>query len=85
LAVLVSWREKQRNHVVNNVYEFAGRYQLPRSNPADPVSGFPRVVFPWFLDGKNEKDYAVYRTSLLDFIELYDFVSREGGDIDDKG
>jgi hypothetical protein len=85
LAVLVSWREKQRNHVVNNVYEFAGRYQLQRSNPADPVSGFPRVVFPWFSDGKNKLDYAVYRTSLLDFIELYDFVSREGGDIDDKG
>ena len=85
LAVLVSWREKQRNHVVNNVYEFAGRYQLPRSNPADPVSGFPRVVFPWFSDGKNKLGHAIYRTSLLDFIELYDFVSREGGDIDDKG
>jgi hypothetical protein len=28
LAVLVSWREKQRNHVVNNVYEFAGQHQL---------------------------------------------------------
>jgi hypothetical protein len=85
LAVLVSWREKQRNHVVNNVYEFAGQHQLQRSNPADPVSGFPRVVFPWFSDGKNKKDYPIYRTSLLDFIELYDFVSREGGDIDEKG
>src|SRR5207249_1176834 len=85
LSVLRNWRDKQRSHVVRNVYEFAGRYQMPRSNPDDPVSGFPRVTFPWFFDGKNEKnDYDTYRTSLLDFIELYDFLSREGGDNSDE-
>lgn len=87
LAVLRNWREKQRNHVVHNVYEFAGRYQMPRSNPDDPVSGFPRVTFPWFFDGKVKKkvkkqlkEFDIYRTPLLDFTELYDFVSREGGE-----
>jgi len=33
---------------------------------------FPRVTFPWFADGDN-----IYRTSLLDFVELYDFVASE--------
>jgi len=87
LAVLRNWREKQRNHVVHNVYEFAGRYQMPRSDPDDPVSGFPRVTFPWFFDGrikkkvkKQKKDFDIYRTPLLDFTELYDFVSREEGE-----
>lgn len=83
LSVLHNWREKQRNHVVHNVYEFAARYQIPHSNPDDPVSGFPRVIFPWFKDGTKtykKGQYDVYRTSLLDFIELYDFLSRDGGD-----
>lgn len=87
LAVLVNWREKQRNHVVRNVYEFAGRYQMPQSNLDDPILGFPRVTFPWFADGekmRKQKKYAVYRTSLLDFIELYNFVSREGDANDDE-
>ena len=82
LAVLRDWREKQRDHVVHNVYEFAGRHQMKRNNVADPVSGFPRVTFPWFQDGtKTYKDieYPIYCTSLLDFIELYDFLSRDGG------
>jgi hypothetical protein len=91
LAVLMNWREKQRNHVVHNVYEFAARYQIPRSDPEDPVSGFPRVTFPWFFDGKvtkkvkkQLKEFDTYRTPLLDFTELYDFVSREGGDSSDE-
>lgn len=92
LAVLRNWREKQRNHVVQNVYEFAARYQIPRSDPDDPVSGFPRVTFPWFFDGKvtkkvkkkQLKEFDTYRTPLLDFTELYDFVSREGGDSSDE-
>jgi hypothetical protein len=83
LSVLHNWREKQRNHVVRNVYDFAGNYQMPRSNPDDPVSGFPRVIFPWFKDGTkiyDNHEYTIYRTPLLDFIELYDFISRDGGD-----
>jgi hypothetical protein len=83
LSVLQNWRERQRNHVVQNVYAFAGKHQMQYSNPDDPVSGFPRVIFPWFRDGTktyNKHQYKIYRTSLLDFIELYDFISRDGGD-----
>lgn len=78
LTVLRNWHEKQRNHITRHVYQIGTHYQMPRSNPDDPVSGFPRVIFPWFADGKSEKNGdMVYRTSLLDFIELYDFLSRE--------
>ncbi|MBV9259393.1 MAG: hypothetical protein JO215_15360, partial [Ktedonobacteraceae bacterium] len=82
LSVLHNWRDKQRNHVVHQVYEFAGKHQMQYSNPDDPVSGFPRVIFPWFkYDTKihNNHEYTIYRTSLLDFIELYDFISRDEG------
>lgn len=83
MAVLRNWRARQRDHVVRQVYQFAGRYQMPRSNPDDPVSGFPRVTFPWFADGEDARThYALYRTSLLDFTELYDFVARTGGNED---
>lgn len=84
LAALHNWRgEKQRAHVVGEVYAFGSSYQIPRSDPRDPVSGFPRVTFPWFADGE-EKGRAVYRTPLLDFIELYDFVAREGESNDEE-
>jgi len=34
------------------------------------------TIFPWSLDGKeSSEDLTIYRTPLLDFIELYDFVS----------
>ena len=83
-----NWRDKQRNYVVHQVYEFAGNHQMQYSNPDDPVSGFPKVIFPWFkYDTKtyNDQKYTIYRTSLLDFIELYDFVSREEeGNVENK-
>jgi hypothetical protein len=75
LATLRNWRDGQRAYVVRQVYEFGKYHQMLRSNPHDPISGFPRVTFPWFADDKN-KGRDVYRTSLLDFIELYDFVTR---------
>ena len=34
------------------------------------------TLFPWLLDGgESNSDLNVYRTPLLDFVELYDFVS----------
>ncbi len=85
LAVLRNWRIKQRNHITRHVYEIGSHYQIPHSNPDDPVSGFPRVSFPWFADGKSGKNGdAIYRTSLLDFIELYDFLSREEENSDEE-
>ncbi|MBA2394155.1 MAG: hypothetical protein H0V70_15615, partial [Ktedonobacteraceae bacterium] len=64
LTVLRNWREKQRNHITRHVYQIGSHYQMPHSNPDDPVSGFPRVIFPWFTDGKNGKNGdTIYRTS----------------------
>jgi hypothetical protein len=83
LATLRNWREKQRTYVVGQVYGFGQRHQMQRSDPHNPISDFPRVTFPWFADGTH-KGRDVYRTSLLDFIELYDFVTREGGSNGDE-
>ncbi|MBA2678584.1 MAG: hypothetical protein H0U76_09375 [Ktedonobacteraceae bacterium] len=34
------------------------------------------ILFPWYLDGNSSSpDLTVYRTPLLDFIELYDFIA----------
>ncbi len=84
LAVMRSWRDKQRAYVVRQVYGFGEQYQIPRSDPNNPASGFPRVTFPWFADDKNDKGFDVYRTPLLDIAELYNFVTREGDDSDES-
>ncbi len=72
MAVLRNWRARQREAVVNQVYKFGGRYQMQYSDTENPATMFPCVTFPWFADGKD-----TYRTFLLDFVELYDFVARE--------
>jgi hypothetical protein len=77
LAVLRNWKPKQRDFVLQQVYTFEDRYQLHQWDPDNPAAIFPRVSFPWFADGK-QNDVEVYRTLLLDFVELYDFVAREG-------
>jgi hypothetical protein len=74
LAVLRNWRQKQREFVTGSVYTLAGRYQEQHSSLDNPGSLFPRVTYPWFADGPT-----AYRTPLLDFVELYDFVAQEGG------
>ncbi len=88
LAALRSWNDYQRDYIIRRVvygqsHEFRKRYKTPdSSDPQSLVANFPRVTFPWFYDGENKvgnKKYEVYRTPLLDFIELYDFVAREGG------
>ena len=82
LAILRNWQEAERRLIVGHVYQFGGLYQMSYSNAHDPIKGFPRITFPWFADEisgkKSEKERTVYRTSLLDFVELYDFVSTEG-------
>lgn len=72
LAVLRNWRTRQRDYVVNHIYNLGGIYQMTHRDEQNPASIFPRVTFPWFADGKR-----TYRTSLLDFVELFDFVARE--------
>ena len=77
VAILRNWREKQREFVMQHVFTVGNRYQEAYRNPDKPDTLFPRVTFPWFADGPKR-----YRTSLLDFVELYDFVAQEGGDDD---
>jgi len=72
LAVLNNWRGNQRELVVEQVYKLAGRYQERHRDVEKPGTLFQRVTFPWFADGPD-----TYRTSLLDFVELYDFVAQE--------
>jgi len=87
LAILRNWQEVQRNLIVNHVYQFGGLYQMPQNNAHDPIRGFPRVTFPWFTDAsekKRKKERTIYRTPLLDFVELYDFVPTEGEEIGGK-
>ena len=77
IAILRNWRERQREFVTQHIYKLGNRYQEPHRDPDKPGTLFPRVTFPWFADGPK-----TYRTSLLDFVELYDFVAQEGGDDD---
>ena len=79
LAVLRNWRSRQRDFVMQHVYTWGERYQNNHRTDEDPSSLFPRVTFPWFADGDK-----AYRTALLDFVELYDFVLLEGGNSDNE-
>lgn len=72
LALLNSWRGERREFVVKQFYEVAGRYQDRHRDVEKPGTLFPRVTFPWFADGPD-----TYCTSLLDFVELYDFVAQK--------
>lgn len=83
LAVLRSWKEDERNFVVTKVYSTERKYPLYEWDEQNPAAPFPVVTFPWLVDSK-EKDIKQYRTLLLDFVELYDFVAQEDGDGYDK-
>ena len=47
-AILVSWREQQRDFVVQRVYALADNYQQHHRVDNDPASTFPQVVSPGF-------------------------------------
>jgi hypothetical protein len=73
LAVLRNWRLNERDFIIKHVYAFAACYQQTHQDWEQPSTLFPRITFPWFADGPR-----TYRTSLLDFVELYDFIAGEG-------
>ncbi len=75
VAVLRNLSAPQRGIVTRAVYGMANNYQEAHRDDEQPGTLFPRVTFPWFADGPD-----TYRTSLLDFVELYDFVAQEGVD-----
>jgi len=67
LALLRNWRKDERDFMKDMVLHFDTR-STKRQKDMGPL-------FPWFLDGaENNESQSVYRTPLLDFIELYDFV-----------
>lgn len=72
MALLNSWRQEQRDFVTRHVYTLGNYYQQGHREAEKPGTDFPRVTFPWFADGNG-----AYRTSLLDFTELYDLVAQE--------
>ncbi len=71
--MLRNWRTRQRDFVVQLVYK-QGSLNSQKSED-QPDTFFPHVTFPWFVD-KHSK----YRTVLLDYTELYDFVAQAGGE-----
>ena len=67
LALLRNWRKDERDFMKEMVRKFDSR-PTKRQEDMGPL-------FPWFLDGaESNTSQSVYRTPLLDFIELYDFV-----------
>lgn len=79
MAVLRNWRDsKQRDFVRQEVYPLGERRQATQRNGGNGGT-FQRVTFPWYADGAD-----AYRTALLDYVELYDFVPQEAGGEDDE-
>jgi hypothetical protein len=79
-GVLRNWQARQKETIIKHIQDFGNMYQEridrehQEKNPGSKQPpGFPEVVFPWFADGPGH-----YRTSLVDFVELYDLVAQEG-------
>jgi len=68
LALLRNWKKDERNFVKQMAQTFDTRLTSRQQQMG--------TLFPWSLDGKESSDdLTIYRTPLLDFIELYDFVT----------
>lgn len=72
--VLRNWRKEQRDFIVQQVYTIKNQPNSERDIIEHPEKLSQFVPFPWFRD-----ENGAYRTPLLDFVELYDFVPQEGG------
>ncbi len=70
LALLRNWRSSERIFIEGLVDQWDTR---------EPQQKRAETLFPWYRESepaKNDKK-TIYRTPLLDFIELYDFVAQE--------
>ncbi len=83
-ALWRNWKPDQRDFVIDCLYEFANLYEQERFRPDDPTSLSYDRSFPWFADGMDVLKRKIYRTSLLDFVELYGFVTGEEADSGDE-
>ena len=75
-AVLMNWKDVQRDYVIDFVHTFANQHLNGTSENPNPETLRYERPFPWFFSEKKG-ERSIYRTPLLDFIELYDFVSGE--------
>lgn len=75
-AVLMNWKADQRDYVLDFVHTFANQHLNGTSENQNPEELHYERPFPWFFSEKKG-ERSIYRTPLLDFIELYDFVSGE--------
>ncbi len=75
-AVLRNWTNAQRDYVIQAMHDLTNLYLDEALNSHDPEAMQFNRPFPWF-ESKEKKKPVIYRTPLLDFIELYDFVSGE--------
>jgi hypothetical protein len=68
LALLRNWKATERDFIKGMVRELDTRQTEKQRQMG--------TLFPWYLDGKESSNgFTTYRTPLLDFVELYDFVS----------
>jgi len=72
IAALRNWKGEQRDFIVRELYAF----RRPNVVPADAPQRLGLVTFPWYFGGEDQEMREVYRTPLLDFVELYDFVGK---------
>lgn len=69
LALFRNWKEEEREFIKGLLKKF-DTHLTPQQRKQRGT------LFPWCLESKEEtRAYDIYRTPLLDFIELYDFVS----------
>ncbi len=76
LAVLRNWKTEQKDFVRKEVYTLRRQYPEQPEQSENTRWRFPRTIFPWQPDQQNKN---AYRTPILDFIEIYDFVKAEEG------
>ena len=68
LILLRNWKKEEREFIKQMVQKFDQRLTARQQQMG--------TLFPWFVDGKESSDVlTIYRTPLLDFVELYDFVT----------
>jgi len=72
ISALRNWKDDQRTFIVRELYAF-GRLN---ASPVDATQRLGQVTFPWYFDSEDQEMREVYRTPLLDFVELYDFVGK---------
>jgi len=72
LALLRNWKKEEREFIKAVVTELVDTPQTAKQQQMG-------TLFPWSLGERSNEKHTIYRTPLLDFVELYDFVSSEEG------